>query len=178
MLLVSATQHCARIVRNAMRAWCLRSGACGSPTSRSTAPTRSGVTFDTSIHDRALGSFFAPADLVAGSGSEGVVYLGFPYGGGDPVVAATAALGLTGAPQLHLESASAITGMADINLAVHEAKAALVRFRDAHQLQKLHLFVRAPSHFAMALGHRLNGLGAIQLYDWVDTAYMPTATLS
>ena len=76
------------------------------------------------------------------------MYLGFPYGGRDPVVAATAALGLAGA---HLESASAITGIADMNLAVHEAKAALVGFRDAHQLQKLHLFVRAPSHFAMTL---------------------------
>jgi len=54
-----------------------------------------------------------------------------------------------------------------MNLAVHEAKAALVGFREAHQLEKLHLFMRAPSHFAMAVGHRLNGLGTIQLYDWV-----------
>ncbi len=134
--------------------------------------------FDTSIHGRAVGSFFAPAELVAGSGSEGVVYLGFPYGGRDPVVAAAASLGLAGAPQLHLESASVVTDTVDLNLAVHEAKAALVEFRAVHQLQKLHLFVRAPSHFAMALGYRLNSLGTIQLYDWVDTAYMPTATLS
>lgn len=126
----------------------------------------------------APGSFSAAADLVAGSGGEGAVYLGFPFDGCAHVVAATAALSFTGAPQLHLESASAIAAMADMNLAAHEAKAALVGFRDAHQLQKLHFFVRAPTHFAMALGHRINGLGATQLYDWVDTASKPTATLS
>jgi len=62
-----------------------------------------------------------------------------------------------------------------MNLAIHEAKAALVGLRAAHQLQKLHLFVRAPSHFALALGNRLNSLGALQLYGRVDTAYVPTA---
>lgn len=134
--------------------------------------------YDTSSHDRAAATFFSTAEQVAGVGGEGVVYLGFPYGGRAHAVAAAAALGLAGAPQLYLESASAITGIADMNLAVHEAKAALVGFRAAHQLQKLHLFVRAPSHFAMALGHRLNSLGVVQLYDWVDTTYMPTATLS
>jgi hypothetical protein len=31
--------------------------------------------------------------------------------------------------------------------------------------------------FAMLLGYRLNGLGELQLYDWVETAYVPTALL-
>ena len=64
-----------------------------------------------------------------------------------------------------------------LNLAVAEAKQALMRFRSAHQLELVHLFVRAPSVFAMTLGHRLNGVGCIQLHDWVDGSYLQTAML-
>lgn len=64
-----------------------------------------------------------------------------------------------------------------LNTAISEAKAALVAFRSRHQLLRVPLFIKAPSVFAMALGHRLNGIGVVQLYDWVDVAYQPTAEL-
>jgi hypothetical protein len=55
---------------------------------------------------------------------------------------------------------------------------ALNGFRARHQLSKVHVFIRAPSMFAMALGHRLNGIGTVQLYDWVDGRYQPTVLLT
>ena len=65
-----------------------------------------------------------------------------------------------------------------MNRAVADAKAALVAFRARHRLEVVHLFIKAPSHFAMVLGHRLNGVGRVQLYDWVDGRYVPTALLA
>jgi hypothetical protein len=53
-----------------------------------------------------------------------------------------------------------------LNLAVAQAKSELARFRAELGLTTLHLFVKAPSVFAMLLGYRLNGLGELQLYDW------------
>jgi len=136
-----------------------------------------GAAFDTAEHDRAAGPFFTSAEG-AGSSDEGVVSISFPYSGQADVAAAAAGLGLLNAPQLHLESAGVIDGLPALNTAVHEAKAALVAFRSARQLRRVHLFVKAPSVFAMALGHRLNGVGPVQLYDWVVNAYQPTALLA
>ena len=51
-------------------------------------------------------------------------------------------------------------------------------FKSENKLSKLHLFIKAPSVFAMVLGHRLNGICDIQLYDWVDGQYIPTAELN
>ena len=64
-----------------------------------------------------------------------------------------------------------------MNLAVAEAKAALMSFRAENRLELLHLIIKAPSAFAMFLGHRLNGVCKVQLYDWVDGTYTPTAIL-
>jgi len=136
-----------------------------------------GAAFDTTKHDRAAGPFFAMSET-AGSGEEGVVSISFPYPGQADVVAAAEGLGLRTAPQLHIEGAGVVDGLPALNTAVHEAKAALVAFRAAHRLQRLHLFVKAPSVFAMALGHRLNGAGPVQLYDWVVNEYQPTALLT
>ena len=86
-------------------------------------------------------------------------------------------LGLEAAPNLSLTSEATLTGIDVLNTAVNEAKAALVLFRSRHRLSRVHVFIRAPSVFAMALGHRLNGIGVLQLYDWVDVAYQPTAEL-
>lgn len=70
-----------------------------------------------------------------------------------------------------------IDGMETLNLTVGEAKAALVSLKSDNNLKVLHIFVKAPSVFAMHLGHRLNGVGQVQLYDWVDDQYKPTARL-
>jgi hypothetical protein len=74
-------------------------------------------------------------------------------------------------------SATVVTDMPSLNTAVHEAKVALSEFRGRHQLNRLHLFIKAPSVFAMALGHRLNAVGPIQLYDWDTGKYVPTVQL-
>lgn len=81
------------------------------------------------------------------------------------------------APQLFLESTVPIADGATLNTAVAEAKSALATFRSQHQLGRIHLFVKAPSFFAMALGHRLNGVGEVQLYDWVGNRYASTALI-
>jgi hypothetical protein len=137
-----------------------------------------GPAFDTAKHDRAAGQFFKAPVETAGGGQEGMVSISLPYPGQVDVIAAAAGLGLFASPQLHLESAGVIDSLPMLNTAVHEAKAALVAFRAAHQLQRVHLFVKAPSVFAMALGHRLNGVGPVQLYDWVVNTYQPTAHLT
>lgn len=80
-------------------------------------------------------------------------------------------------PRLTLESSRTIANIEELNLAVVESKNALVRFRSQNQISKLHVFIKAPSVFAMVLGHRLNGVCAIQLNDWVDGQYQPTALL-
>ena len=70
-----------------------------------------------------------------------------------------------------------VANIEDLDLAVAESKDALVRLRSQNQISKLHVFIKAPSVFAMALGHRLNGVCAMQLHDWVDGQYVPTALL-
>jgi hypothetical protein len=81
---------------------------------------------------------------------------------------------LSAAHRLYLESASPIPDIATLNTAVAEAKSALATFRSNQQVHLLHVFIKGPSFFAMALGHRLNALGEVQLYDWVGSAYLPT----
>ncbi|SPA46666.1 CD-NTase-associated endodeoxyribonuclease Cap4 [Cupriavidus taiwanensis] len=134
--------------------------------------------YDTSVHDRALGPFFtvnedAPPTL----GVEGVASISFPNGSNADVAANANAFGLSSSPKLSLVSASVITDIASLNTAVSEAKIALAAFRGRHQLQRVHLFIKAPALFAMGLGHRLNGVGCIQLYDWDRGKYIPTVQL-
>ena len=80
-------------------------------------------------------------------------------------------------------TAVAVTGhssnddIAAMNLAVHEAKVKLAEFRGRHQLSCIHIYIKAPSVFAMALDHRLNGIGVNQLYDWDQAKYRPTVRL-
>ncbi|MES3013181.1 MAG: dsDNA nuclease domain-containing protein [Pseudomonadota bacterium] len=132
--------------------------------------------YRTDNHDKASGTFFdQPVEIGAGT-KQGVVCIGFPTAVGADV-AAVAGGALMSLPRLELSSGNAIAGMATLNLAVAEAKQALMRFRSAHELELVHLFIKAPSAFAMTLGHRLNGVGCIQLHDWVDGCYVQTATL-
>ena len=108
---------------------------------------------------------------------EGVATIAFPTEAATDVVGAIGA-SLALAPRLDLVSGRAIDGTHALNKAVAEAKSALVHFRSRNQLEKVHLFIKAPSHFAMVLGHRLNAVGRVQLYDWVDGKYVATAVLA
>lgn len=155
-------------------------GYCFSATRNFTlALEHNGNLYDTSLHDRAPGQFFsiqeeAPSKL----GLEGVASISFPNGSNADVAVNASSLGLEKSPQLSLASSSVVTDIASLNTAVNEAKVALAEFRSRHQLHVVHLFIKAPAVFAMALGHRLNGVGSIQLYDWDQTKYIPTVKLA
>lgn len=135
-----------------------------------------GAVYRTDMHDRAPGEFFAATQVPGLAGAEGVVAIGFPTTVGADL-ASVEGMGLQSLPRLNLVSDRVIDGMPALNAAVAQAKSALVHFRSDLGLSTLHLFVKAPSVFAMMLGYRLNGLGKIQLYDWVDSAYVATALL-
>ena len=137
-----------------------------------------GAVFDTAKHEREDGRFFKLPEVSTGDGGDGVVSISFPYPGRDDILTAASRLGLGAGPQLHIEGTGPLVSLAALNTAVHEAKTALVAFRTAHQLQRLHVFLKVPSVFAVVLGHRLNGVGEVQLYDWVDSSYHPTALLA
>jgi SMODS-associated and fused to various effectors sensor domain len=137
-----------------------------------------GQVLDTASHARSSDKFFELCEEVPDpAGDEGVASISFPYPGQDDVLATARGLGLTAAPKLFLASGAALTDIGVLNTAVNESKAALASFRARHGLTRVHLFIKAPSVFAMALGYRLNGVGTLQLYDWVDVAYKPTAEL-
>lgn len=134
---------------------------------------------DTANHDRSAQAFFAADTVVTeqSCGTHGVVSICCPNLGRDDVLAATSVTLLDLAPKLFLESALPIADGPMLNTAVAEAKAAMAEFRSKHQLSHIHLFVKAPSFFAMALGHRLNGIGEVRLYDWVGNSYATTALI-
>jgi hypothetical protein len=137
-----------------------------------------GLEYRTDVHDRADGVFFTE-NLKNGSlvSKVGVACIGFPTAVGADWALVSCG-GLSGLPCVTLESLRAVDGMGALNLAVSEVKAALVHFRSARGLTKLHLFIKAPSVFAMVLGHRLNAICVVQLYDWVDSRYVPTVELT
>lgn len=131
--------------------------------------------FNTSDHTRAPGPFFTvEEDEPSTYGMEGVATISFPNGSNADVAVNARAFGLGDSPKLSLVSTAVVTDITSINTAVSEAKIALVEFRARHQLECVHLFIKSPSVFAMALGHRLNGVGRIQLYDWDNGKYVPT----
>lgn len=138
-----------------------------------------GLDFRTDDHAKATEQFFDASQSAGSAGTtEGLAFIEF-----SPTLtlakAASAAAALTSeSPQVALTTSKVIDSQAILNRAVADAKAALVQFRAAHSLTKIHLFIKGPSHFAMSLGHRLNGVTIIQLYDWVDGVYRPTALLA
>lgn len=137
-----------------------------------------GQFFDTSVHTQAKEQFFTDYESAfTSTGLEGVVSISFPNGSNADVDAQAEAFGLDTSPKLSLTSSSVVSDIATLNRAVYEAKVKLAEFRGRHQLSCIHLFIKAPSVFAMALGHRLNGIGAIQLYDWDQGKYIPTVRL-
>ena len=137
-----------------------------------------GQVYRTDNHERAASQFFDEQTEPGVPGAtEGVVCVGFPTPIGDDFNVAVDG-SFCGIPCLALNSTNVLAGMESLNVAVAEAKTAMVRFRSERKLERVHLFIKAPSAFAMALGHRLNGVGAIQLYDWVDGRYVATARLA
>lgn len=134
-----------------------------------------GKVFRTDDHARQDGAFF-DGTLLEGQGvATGVACIAFPT----PVSfeGSLTALGIGDLPRLTLQSVRPIDGIDTLNSAVAEAKAALVKFRSERSLTKIHLFIKAPSHFAMTLGHRLNGVCDLQLYDWINGTYVSTLLL-
>lgn len=124
------------------------------------------------------GEPFFSVETATGDGTEGVAVIHIGHATRADVRSAVAERSLEGAPQVYLESSFSISDNAQLNAAVREAKTALTNFRSLSQLKRIHLFIKGPSFFAMALGHRMNALGEIQLYDWVDNGYVATARLS
>lgn len=116
-------------------------------------------------------------ETVPGHGSEGVCVIQIGHPSRADVLNALTGLTLDALPQLYMESSQPIPDADSLNGAVLEAKKALADFRSKWQMQRIHLFIKGPSFFAMALGHRLNALGEIQLYDWVGHCYKPTVRM-
>jgi len=116
-------------------------------------------------------------EVESGTGSEGVVAIQIGTPTRLDVQRAMGGMSLANLPYLFVESTEGIPNLVTLNRAVVEAKRSIAGFRADNNLSKIHLFVKGPSFFAMALGHRLNALGPIQLYDWADTTYVPTALL-
>ena len=136
-----------------------------------------GQRYRTDVHERAGGTFFTSEDATGRHGaSEGVACISFPTPIGNDFRKCVLD-GLAEMPLIVLESTDSIDGVEALNQAVSEVKSALVQFRSRNELTTLHLFVKAPSVFAMVLGHRLNGICDVQLYDWVEGRYVPTVFL-
>jgi len=116
-------------------------------------------------------------EMESGTDAEGVVAIQIGSPSRADVRRAMAELGLTNLPYLFVESNEGISNLGTLNRAVAEAKRSIAGFRADNNFSKIHLFIKGPAFFAMALGYRLNALGRVQLYDWIDSTYMPTALL-
>jgi len=155
---------------------CLLGHAFNAPRGFTLRVEHNGIVFRTDLHEKAPGPFFVASRRGGSTGTQGTVCIGFPTAIGSDATSAEGGA-LAGLPSLALESARAVATTEEMNLAVNEAKSELVRFRADTRLDILHLFIKAPSAFSMLLGHRLNGICKVQLYDWVDGAYRATALL-
>jgi hypothetical protein len=131
--------------------------------------------YDLSKHDQVAGVFFS-TEQYGDSGTDAVVSIEIGPAT-DDVKLACGALGLDSLPTLRMWAAAGLPDLATLNKAIAEARQHLAQFRGAKSPQVIHLFVKGPSFFAMALGHRLNGLCHVQLYDWSGSGYAPTALL-
>lgn len=66
----------------------------------------------------------------------------------------------------------------EVNLAVIGAKRAVIDALRPKGVRKVHLFLATPSPFAFILGHRLNSLGQVQLYEHQGgQTYCPTCLI-
>ena len=77
--------------------------------------------------------------------------------------------------RIHIKSNLALVSDKHINLAVEKAKEIIFRAIGKHDVNKVHLFLATPSHFALFLGHRLNTPTPIQCYERkAPNRYVPT----
>ncbi len=156
---------------------CLLGHAFGATKGFSLTIRHNGLLYRTDDHSKSEEDFFAVSERMTGSeASAGVVCIGFPtpVGSDSKTVPET---DFSNLPALDLTSFDAISTIAVLNKAVAEAKLNLIQFRSAYGLQQIHLFLKSPSFFAMSLGHRLNGISNMVLYDWIDGRYVKTVEL-
>jgi hypothetical protein len=137
-----------------------------------------GASYDFGDFTRSPGSFFEVSQQAGTRSGEGIVTVAFSPGLAEDVGHAADAHGLAGLPTLELRARAALTSNADVTAAVEDAKAAIAQFKAQNRLPRIHLFVKGPSFFAMGLGHRLNALGRVQLYDWVERCFVRTVLLA
>lgn len=135
-----------------------------------------GVVYRTDVYEQATGPFFRTSvQRGASDEAHGAVSIAFTTEVGADLDMSS--VGIPGGASIMTLIGKAVAGPAEMNLAVAEAKAALVKFRSECCLEVLHLFIKGPAAFAMLLGHRLNGVCKVQLYDWVGGGYRATARL-
>jgi hypothetical protein len=140
--------------------------------------THRGESFDCGDYRRTPGAAFALEQLRDGTAdSDAVAAISFAPDQRADIERESRKLGLAQSAVVLLTATRPISSNMDLTAAVEDAKRILADVRSHRAPQRLHLFLKGPSHFAMALGHRLNALGEIQLYDWVDTSYRPTVLL-
>lgn len=88
------------------------------------------------------------------------------------------ALGLSGAPRLHIKGENAIESPEHANAAVRAMKSSISRAVAQTGSERLDLFLAGPAFLALFLGHRLNAMGSIQCYEWTSAGhYVPTCLL-
>lgn len=156
---------------------CLLGHAFGAARGFTLAIRHNGLLYKTDDHSKSEEDFFAASERMTGSEtSAGVVCIGFPTPVGTDTKIVSGA-DFSNLPALELTSFNAISTIAVLNKAVAEAKLNVIRFRSESELQQIHLFLKTPSFFAMTLGHRLNGIANMVLYDWIDGRYVRTVEL-
>lgn len=138
-----------------------------------------GKYYDTARHERATDTFFEKILISAQQEAlEGIVVISFPTPSREDVLAYLSNGPLDGVPKLFLDSTMPIGDGTVFNTSIVEAKGEILAFRGKYQLACIHLFVKAPSFFAMSLGNRLNGVCELLLYDWIEGSYQQTAMIS
>ena len=81
--------------------------------------------------------------------------------------------------RLYLCGNAALQSDQHTNVAVQKVKSVIQELLSITQAQKVHLFFAGPAQFALFLGHRLNTLGEIQCYEWIEpNVYIPTVLIS
>lgn len=96
----------------------------------------------------------------------------------DEVEEALDALGLTGAPTLHLHSEQPVLSAEHANKAAAALKTAIIEALSHTGSTRVDLFFAGPAFLALLLGHRINALASVRCYEWrLHGVYVPTCEL-
>ena len=79
-------------------------------------------------------------------------------------------------PRLFLHSTAPITSDAHANSAVNSAKIAIQAALKRSGAIQINLFLAAPAHFALFLGHRMNATATVKCHERSEMDYVPTCT--